>query len=188
MTPVAKVRRALKRPAAWCCAFAVALAVLAPSPAAPAACATAASSSPAPPVYPTISMYHRFVDQDDADGVIYFNACQRESVRVTIKDGHVYNHTGAMIHRTRSRHHNQVNYVMDSAGNFYLVNEFKQPTIRHSSVFAGGPVAGAGNIRIARGTVVFVDDDSGHYPAQKVFANVLIELGARGVDTLSAAG
>src|SRR4030095_14811079 len=96
-------------------------------------------------------------------------------------------HAGNPLPNTKSKHHNQNNYVMDAAGNFYLFDEFTTPSIRHSSIFAGGPVAGAGNIQIMGGRIVYIDSDSGHYPSTKVFANVLTELRVRGVDTGSIA-
>ena len=94
----------------------------------------------------------------------------------------MYDHAGALVRATKSKHHDLNNYVMDSAGNFYLFDEFTTPSIRHSSILAGGPVAGAGNIRIADGRIVYIDSDSGHYPSTRVFPNVLTELRARGVN------
>jgi hypothetical protein len=132
--------------------------------------------------YPTVTIRSGKVGEDRAAGVIYFDAAQREARRVTIRDGLVYDHTGTLLRETRSKHHNQNNYVMDASGNFYLFDEFTTPKIRHSSILAGGPVAGAGNIQISDGHVVYIDSDSGHYPSTHVFANVLAELAARGVD------
>jgi len=132
--------------------------------------------------YPTVSIHSGKPSADKAAGVKYLDAAQREERRVTIRDGLVYDYTGALLRETKSKRHNLNNYVMDAEGNFYLFDEFTTPDIRHSSIFAGGPVAGAGNIQIADGKVVYIDSDSGHYPSTRVFANVLAELRARGVD------
>jgi hypothetical protein len=113
--------------------------------------------------------------------VIYLDAKQREERRVLIQNGLVYDHTGRPFPNTRSKHHNQNNYVMDAAGNFYLFDEFTTPEIRHSSIFAGGPVAGAGNIKIEDGRIVYIDSDSGHYPNDGTYENVLKELASHGV-------
>ena len=133
--------------------------------------------------YPTVTIRSGKVGADKAAGVTYFDAVQREARRIDIRDGLVYDHAGALLHETKSKRHDLNNYVMDAAGTFYLFDEFTTPNIRHSSIFAGGPVAGAGNIQISDGRIVYIDSDSGHYPSTKVFANVLTELRARGVDT-----
>src|SRR5581483_11107606 len=107
--------------------------------------------------YPTVPMHRSKLGQDKSERVIYLNAQQREERRLVIQNGLVYDHTGKPITETRSKHRNQNNYVMDAAGNFYLFDEFTHPEIRHSSIFAGGPVAGAGNIQIEGGRIVYID-------------------------------
>lgn len=138
--------------------------------------------------YPTVKIHGSKIGEDKARGVIYLDASQREQRRLLIRNGLVYDSTGKPLRDTRSKHKNQNNYVMDAAGNFYLFDEFTTPNIRHSSVFAGGPVAGAGNIRIKDGRIVYIDSDSGHYPTQPLFGNVLKELASCGVDTSALAG
>ncbi len=130
--------------------------------------------------YPTVAMHKSKLGQDKSEGVIYLNAQQREERRLVIQNGLVYDHTGKPVLNTRSKHRNQNNYVMDAAGNFYLFDEFTHPEIRHSSIFAGGPVAGAGNIQIVDGRIAYIDADSGHYPTTGVHENVLKELAAHG--------
>ena len=132
--------------------------------------------------YPTVAMRKSKLREDRAQGVIYLDARQREERRVLIQNGLVYDHTGRPLLNTRSKHHNQNNYVMDAAGNFYLFDEFTNPEIRHSSIFAGAPVAGAGNIKIEDGRIVYIDSDSGHYSSEEVYENVLKELASRGVN------
>lgn len=132
--------------------------------------------------YPTVAIRSGKVSEDKAAGVIYFDASQRDARRVTIRDGLVYDTTGTLIRDTESKHRNQNNYVMDAAGNFYLFDEYSNPKIRHSSILAGAPVAGAGNIQIENGRIVYIDSNSGHYPSARVFSNVLAELAAHGVD------
>ncbi len=132
--------------------------------------------------YPTVVMHKSKLHQDKKEGVIYLDTQLREERRLVIQNGLVYDHTGKPVLNTRSKHHNQNNYVMDAAGNFYLFDEFTHPEIRHSSIFAGGPVAGAGNIKIEEGRIVYIDADSGHYPTEGVHENVLKELASHGVN------
>jgi hypothetical protein len=133
--------------------------------------------------YPTVEMRSSSIETDRAKHVIYLSADQREEIRIVISDGLVYDHVGNPILNSFNKHQNHVNYVMDAAGNFYLFDEYTTPTVRHSSVFAAGPVAGAGDISIIDGHIVYLDSNSGHYPSKKVFENVLLELAAHGVDT-----
>ena len=131
--------------------------------------------------YPTVLMEPAALAEDQQRGVIYLDASGREERRVTIRDGVVYDHHGAVLPDSKNDHNDEINYVMDAAGNFYMFDEYTTPAIRHSSIFAGGPVAGAGNLRIVNGRIVYIDYHSGHYPAGRVFANVLAELAAHGV-------
>ena len=132
--------------------------------------------------YPTVAMRSGKVSEDHSAGVIYFDANRREASRITIKEGLVYDHAGVLVKQTNSKKHNLNNYVMGADGTFYLFDEFTNPKVRHSSIFAGEPVAGAGNIQVSNGHIVYVDSDSGHYSATKLFSNVLKELSLHGVD------
>jgi hypothetical protein len=132
--------------------------------------------------YPTVAMHKSKLREDKAAGVIYLDTKQREERRVLIQNGLVYDYAGKPVLNSRSKHRNQINYVMDAAGNFYLFDEFTHPEIRHSSIFAGDPVAGAGNIKIEDGRIVYVDSDSGHYATEGVYENVLKELASHGVN------
>lgn len=137
--------------------------------------------------YPTVAMRGGKLSQDKSSGVVYFDAKQREERRITFQNGLVYDHAGNPILNSKSKHQNHWNYVMDGAGNFYLFDEFTHPEIRHSSIFAGGPVAGGGNIQIVNGRVVYIDADSGHYSTKGVLGNVHKELAAQGVTIGGAA-
>jgi hypothetical protein len=131
--------------------------------------------------YPTVEMHRGKLQQDKSSGVVYLDARQREERRLVLQNGLFYDHTGKTLINTRSKHRNQNNYVMDASGSFYLFDEFTHPETRHSSIFAGGPVAGAGNITIQEGHVLYIDSDSGHYDSSSLQGNVLKELASQGV-------
>jgi hypothetical protein len=130
-----------------------------------------------------VEMNSWMAEKDKIRGVIYLSPEQREQRRVVIKDGIVYDVHGNVFPDTVNTKNNVQNYVMDASGNFYLFDENTTPKIRHSSIFDGGPIAGAGNITIKGGKIVLLDSDSGHYPSKPLFPNVLAELAADGVDT-----
>jgi len=120
--------------------------------------------------------------KDQKKGVIYFNDVQREEHRIVIKNGNVLTSKGKKQPDTHSvSANNHENYVMDTKGNFYIFDEHTFPKIRHSSILAGGPVAGAGEIQILDGHITYIDSDSGHYPTAHVFKHVVEELVREGV-------
>lgn len=125
-------------------------------------------------------------DKSQTKPVTYLTPEEREQYRVVIEQGTVYSLNGTPYPNTintKAGHLNHINYVMDSNGNFYLFNEYVTKNIRHSSIFAGGPVAGAGEIVIQSGQVIYIDSDSGHYNTRSLLPNVLLELRADGVNT-----
>ena len=137
-------------------------------------------------LYPTIPMSKALIGEDKPGhdgkhGVIhYFTPEEREDHRVIIVGGQVYDHVGAPYQAPP----NKLMYVMDKSGNFYFFNQKGHEDNRHSSVFAGAPVAGAGEIMVVNGKVAEINRDSGHYsPPQRIFDNVMRELEKDGVDT-----
>jgi hypothetical protein len=117
------------------------------------------------------------------DKVVYWDDIEREKHRVIIYQGLVYDSNGDILPDTKSNHEDHNNYVMDAAGNFYLFDEYTHPETRHSSVFAGNPVAGAGDWIIKDGRITYINNDSGHYKPGALFINVIQELNRSGVNT-----
>jgi hypothetical protein len=132
--------------------------------------------------YPTVDIRPSVLQKDKNRGlqVYYFTAQTREQHRFVVFEGSVYSHDCTVMVNPDGG--GQVNYVMDAAGNFYWVDENKNPQTRHSAVFDAGPVAGAGNIDIENSQIISVDSDSGHYPSGPIFKNVLTQLQLDGVD------
>jgi hypothetical protein len=110
----------------------------------------------------------------------YFTPEVREQHRFIVFEGVVYNNNCEIMQNGEDQ--TKLNYVMDAFGNFYWFNEKVNKRTRHSAVFSGGPVAGAGNIEIDGGQIKAIDTDSGHYPSGRVFENVLKELEDSGID------
>jgi hypothetical protein len=113
--------------------------------------------------------------------VIFLTPEQREQRRIIIVNNTVYDHTGAPFTMT-NHNHNEFNYVMDRAGNFYWLDESSNPTVRHDSIFDAAPVTGAGNITIQDSKITYIDCDSGHYASEPLFPDVMNELGNDGND------
>lgn len=114
----------------------------------------------------------------------YMSAEERERSRVVIVAGTL--HTSRGEPTPYGADGDKLNYVMDTAGNFYLFNQTGHPELRHSSFFSGGPVACAGNLEVRNGTIVHIDSNSGHYsPSGKMFQNALAELKKDGVAPLT---
>jgi hypothetical protein len=141
-------------------------------------------------IYPTVNMRQSQVLNDQIRGRVpdYFTDAQREANRFVVFNGMVYKSDCTLMGQpdgfspSDPTQVQQVNYVMDAAGNFYWVDEFKNVMTRHSAVFDARPVSGAGNITIAQSRITQIDSDSGHYPTGPVFDNVLKQLQLDGVD------
>jgi hypothetical protein len=133
-------------------------------------------------IYPTVGVRALITAADKYRGVIYFTTAeQREQRRIIIIGDDVYDHTGVPFIYTNNNH-DELNYVMDSAGNFYWLDESSDATIRHDTIFDKGPVTGSGNITIVNSKMTYIDCDSGHYPSSPLFQNVLDELKKDGND------
>ena len=75
-------------------------------------------------------------------------------------------------------------FVMDRDGNLYASNYQARGDFHHSSLLAGGEVAGAGEIRVDNGRIVDMTDKSGHYqPAADLNDNAFDELRRQGLNT-----
>ncbi|AZZ36076.1 hypothetical protein CIK05_04475 [Bdellovibrio sp. qaytius] len=135
--------------------------------------------------YPTVAMKASYIQKDMESKRKYMNAQEREVYRVVIKSGIVYGIDGKIYPDTINNtpeHINLVKYVMDAHGNLYVWDGYKNTQIRHSGIFAGGPVAGGGEISIKDGRIIQINADSGHYPTAELLKNVLRELQNEGVD------
>jgi hypothetical protein len=117
----------------------------------------------------------------------YMSASERESSRVVIVNGALYASKGGPA--PYGRVGEKLNYAMDAAGNFYVFDQTGHPDLRHSSFFAGAPIACAGNLDVKDGKIAHIDSNSGHYsPTAKMFQNVLAELKKDGVDVAGFSG
>lgn len=72
-------------------------------------------------------------------------------------------------------------FVMDSQGQFFA-GQHKKWLFHHSSFLAGGPVAGAGELKATNGKLEAITNKSGHYkPGENETMQVLHELDRRGI-------
>ena len=103
----------------------------------------------------------------------------RESYRVVFKDGLVRRaNTPELVMEGEGK----MDYVLDDKGNFYIFNEKKIKEIRHSSLFAGAPLASAGELKLKAGRIIKIDGDSGHYEmTEDVLQNVIDFLSKQSV-------
>ena len=73
-------------------------------------------------------------------------------------------------------------YVMSGNGNIHVSNHSVGDR-HHSSLLAGGNVAGAGEMKVISGTLTWISNKSGHYiPEAKQLLQTLHSLGKKGVD------
>lgn len=100
--------------------------------------------------------------------VHYVNEVDRRNYQVQIQNQHILDHNGHPIDTTDGETstvdfttHVYI-YVMDFNGNIYIAKG-ERLKFHHSSFFAGGPVAAAGEIAIRNGEIIMINDNSNHY-------------------------
>lgn len=73
-------------------------------------------------------------------------------------------------------------FVMDGSGNLYATLDFPIGRVHHSSLLAGAPVVGAGEIKVRAGRLLAMNRQSGHYqPTTEMNALVMQTLIAQGL-------
>lgn len=124
----------------------------------------------------------------EVGSVDYLDAAQRERFRIFVHEGLLYGTNGRPVD-TRGgnslwgRGDGLAIFVMDEHGNLYASNGREVGKFHHSSFLAGGPVAGAGELRVIDGGLVFISGLSGHYrPTPGYLRRVVERLRAAGVE------
>ncbi|MEN8907608.1 MAG: hypothetical protein ABF289_16780 [Clostridiales bacterium] len=116
--------------------------------------------------YKVKKMLDEYVSKDKNDGVQYLTSSELEIYKIHIKDGLLYNFKGNLLDTSRGwTLHNLQSagiYVMDEFGNLFVSISHTEK-FHHSSFLSGKPVAGAGEIIIEKGKLIFINNKSGHY-------------------------
>jgi len=113
--------------------------------------------------------------------VDYLTPVEAEQYRLTIRDGLIYDASGAPV----ETHERGTIFVMTADGRFYAKLAPEVGLFHHSSFTAGGPVAAAGELVVHAGKLEEVSDKSGHYrPPARLTAQAVWQLGCAGVDIL----
>jgi hypothetical protein len=121
-------------------------------------------------------------------GVTYLDDTAREAYRITIHDGLVYDSRGQLFDTSNGvsafgpGHEGRAIFVMDEHGNLYASTFQQFRRFHHSSLLAGGEVAGAGELVVRDGRIELLTDQSGHYmPGRARTLQVLDQLASQGV-------
>jgi uncharacterized Zn-binding protein involved in type VI secretion len=117
-----------------------------------------------------------------SSAVEYLNEAKRAELLLTVKDGKLYDADGKLFDTSRAPAGKAI-YVMDENGNFYVSNEHNRGQFHHSSILAGRPVAGAGEIEVNQGVIQYINRGSGHYaPTPEMLQQTANELRAKGLE------
>ena len=120
--------------------------------------------------------------------VQYLSVEERKGYELEFKDGTLMQGGKMLPHLDPEAAPNtEVEYLysMTAEGTIYVTPSSPKLTCKfhHSSFVAGGPVAGAGQIKIRQGKATFVDNCSGHYrPSDDLMDQVLSVLKQNNVD------
>ncbi len=124
---------------------------------------------------------------EELRGVPYLNSNQREKYWVEFKHGRAWIPGKGPLSTQRAKGfsgHGIGIFVMDRSGNFYVAAAKQNDNFYHSSLVAGEPVAGAGEIGVYHGVIFYLSRTSGHYtPGPRQMGQVIGRLHALGIDT-----
>jgi uncharacterized Zn-binding protein involved in type VI secretion len=118
--------------------------------------------------------------------VEYLNEVERAKLLLTVKEGKLYDAEGNLFDTTEASTiwsgPNRAIYVMDEDGNFYASLRQERGIFHHSSILAGKPVAGAGEIEVNKGVLQYINRGSGHYePTPEMLQQTVDELRVNGL-------
>lgn len=132
------------------------------------------------PTVPTTEMKARYQGEEN-QGVEYLDAQAREDLRVFVgPEGVLYRTDGTVLDTSDASTFwsgdGRAIFVMDGHGNLY-VSPYQEPgRFHHSSILAGGPVAGAGEVKVIDGRLELISDQSGHYLPGRSYTQRVLEL------------
>jgi hypothetical protein len=115
--------------------------------------------------------------------VVYLDDSERAQLALSVgEDGKLYDADGNLFDTTGAPG-NKAIWVMDKDGNLYAATTQDVGTFQHSSILAGKPVAGAGEIEVSNGEIVSINDKSGHYlPTREFTMRAVNHLRSQGVN------
>ena len=139
------------------------------------------AAQPSTRVLPSYPLLPQFYDNDAA---VRLAAPVRARLQLRVRDGQLVDERGNLLACDGEA---VGMYVMDEQGKIFTTLGSDQETldaqcVRHSSLVAGGPVAAAGILTVARGRVLCLSNESGHYaPPPSCLTAVLEQLRELGV-------
>ncbi len=122
--------------------------------------------------------------------VTYLSETERQMLRIEVRDGKLYDASGRPVDTANGSSFQSGDgtaiFVMGPDGHLYISDFHEVQQFHHSSILAGEPVAGAGEIVVEDGVIVSINRGSGHYQPNPIHMDqVLDELDAAGVDVSS---
>jgi hypothetical protein len=112
--------------------------------------------------------------------VRYLDAHEREAYRIFVRDGLLYRTDGTLFDTSNAgslwSSGGRAIFVMDPHGNLYAANQHARGEFHHSSFLAGGPISGAGELRVIDGRLELVSDQSGHYRPPRQLTRQVVDL------------
>lgn len=118
--------------------------------------------------------------------VKYLTEAERAPFEVFVKGGKLVGPKGNAVDTTTSHTaftDGMAIFVMDKGGRLFVSTNHDVGKFHHSSLLAGKPAAGAGEIRIEGGVIKTLSRKSGHYkPTDAIHQQVISELSSRGID------
>lgn len=105
--------------------------------------------------------------------VMYYNSTQANTVKLTVKDGLLYDSVGQPFDTTTAQQGYAI-FVLAPDGSVYASNVKVTYLFHHSTMLGGASVASAGYLWVSRGHIDHWNNCSGHY--KPVFSVALIQF------------
>ncbi|NEW42576.1 hypothetical protein GV794_24845 [Nocardia cyriacigeorgica] len=144
--------------------------------------------------YETVPLREEFAGENlpgnrvwNGSQVVYLDEHERQRYRLHIRDGFVYDDEGRPFDTTAAKtlwtpQGGRAIFTMDADGTLYSSPHHVLGQFHHSSLLAGAPVAGAGEIAAMNGVVQLISDHSTHYrPPRHITEQVVDNLRSQGV-------
>jgi hypothetical protein len=127
---------------------------------------------------------------DPKHGVAYFNPAQQKAHQLSVRSGKIYDAQGRLFDTAQAGQRHAFNskagatFVVNPQGQLFAINRGGGAGgVHHSTLSAGAPVAGAGEIHVTQGVLKKFDNGSGHYrPRPEMHQQVERLFESKGID------
>ena len=130
--------------------------------------------------YPQYTLLTKY-SEEQTIGVKYYSSKERESLKVSVKEGLLFNAKGRPLDAELDQPENSSRtgkaiYVISVDGGLWVTFDQRYGLIHHSSLLAAAPVLAAGELVLDKGQLLSISNSSGHYKPAPESLDVALEI------------